>query len=104
MAKKVLGLSFGRKMMNTEIMVKTALMECEKEGCEVKFMRVDDMDIKPCTGCVSCVVGMITGNGTGGCPIQENASFISSVFLPSSFTNKGIPIPPCSRTEASTGS
>ena len=63
--KKVLGLSFGRKMSNTDVMIKTALMECEKAGCEVKFIRVDDLDIKPCTGCISCVVGMIAGFGKG---------------------------------------
>ena len=28
--KKVLGIAFGRKMSNTDVMVKTALMECER--------------------------------------------------------------------------
>lgn len=91
MAKKVLGLSFGRKMMNTEIMVKTALMECEKEGCEVKFMRVDDLDIKPCTGCVSCVIGMITGNGTGGCPIQDDFHILEEALYESDAVVIGSP-------------
>ena len=54
--KKVLGISFGRKMANTDVMVKTALMECEKAGCDVQFIRADDLDIKPCTGCISCVM------------------------------------------------
>ncbi len=35
MKKKVLGMSFGRKMGNTDVMIKTALMECEKAGCDV---------------------------------------------------------------------
>ena len=51
--KKVLGISFGRKMSNCDVMVKTALMECEKAGCDVQFIRGDDLDIKPCTGCIS---------------------------------------------------
>lgn len=70
--KKVLGLSFGRKLGNTEIMIKTALKECERMGHEVLFIRVDDLDIKPCTGCISCVVGMTTGRGKGGCPIKDD--------------------------------
>ncbi len=36
--KNVLGISFGRKMGNTDVMVKTALMECEKAGHEVHFI------------------------------------------------------------------
>ena len=79
--KKVLGLSFGRKMGNTDVMIKTALMECEKAGCEVKFYRVDDMDIKPCTGCISCVVGMTAGFGKGGCPIQDDFHILDEALM-----------------------
>ena len=39
MKKKVLGISFGRKMGNTDVMIKAALMECEKAGHEVQFIR-----------------------------------------------------------------
>jgi ribose transport system ATP-binding protein len=59
MAKKVLGISFGRKMSNCDVMVKQALMECEKEGCEVAFLRADDMNITNCNGCIACTVGMM---------------------------------------------
>ena len=59
-------------MGNTNAMVKTALMECEKAGCQVEFLRGDDLDIKPCTGCISCVVGMTTGRGKGGCPVKDD--------------------------------
>ncbi len=79
--KKVLGLSFGRKMSNTDVMIKTALMECEKAGHEVKFFRVDDMDIKPCTGCISCVVGMIAGFGKGGCPIKDDFHILDEALM-----------------------
>ncbi len=44
--KKVLGISFGRKMGNTDVMIKTALMECEKAGCKVRFIRADDLNIQ----------------------------------------------------------
>ena len=43
MSKKVLGISFGRKMSNCDIMVKHALMECERRGFETAFIRADDL-------------------------------------------------------------
>ena len=79
--KKVLGISFGRKMMNTDVMIKAALMECEKAGCDVQFIRADDLDIKPCTGCISCVVGMTTGRGKGGCPIKDDFHIIDEALM-----------------------
>ena len=79
--KKVLGISFGRKMSNTDVMVKTALMECEKAGYKVKFLRGDDLDIKPCTGCISCVVGMTTGRGKGGCPLKDDFHILDEALM-----------------------
>lgn len=78
---KVLGLSFGRKMSNSEVMVKTALMECEKAGHEVKFLDVDRMDIKPCTGCISCVVGMISGRGVGNCVMKDDFHILDEALM-----------------------
>ena len=43
---KLLGLSFGRKMENTEILVKEAMMGAEEAGSDVGFIRVLDLDIK----------------------------------------------------------
>lgn len=81
MIKKVLGISFGRKMGNTDVMIKTALMECEKAGNEVQFIRADDLDIKACTGCISCVVGMTTGKGKGGCPLKDDMHIIDEALM-----------------------
>lgn len=79
--KTVLGLSFGRKLGNTDIMIKTALKECEAAGFNVQFIRVDDLDIKPCTGCISCVVGMTTGRGKGGCPIKDDFHILDEALM-----------------------
>ena len=98
MAKKVLGLSFGRKLSNTDIMVKTALMECEKAGCEVKFFRVDEMDIKPCTGCISCVVGMTTGRGKGGCVLKDDFAILDEALMECDALIAGTPTYECSPT------
>ena len=81
MSKKVLGISFGRKMSNTEIMIKKALMVCEEKGHEVQFIRADDLDIKACTGCIACVVGMTSGTGKGGCPIKDDFYIIDEALM-----------------------
>ncbi len=68
-------------MGNTEVMIKAALMECEKAGNEVKFIRADDLDIKPCTGCIACVVGMISGRGKGGCHLKDEFYIIDEALM-----------------------
>ncbi|GFP74708.1 flavodoxin family protein [Clostridium fungisolvens] len=78
--KKVLGISFGRKMSNTEVMIKTALMECEKAGNEVKFIRADDLNIQDCTGCIACVVGLLQG-GSGKCHLKDDMHIIDEALM-----------------------
>ena len=46
---KVLGLTCGRRLSNTEILVKEALMGAEEMGVEVEIVRLMDLSIKPCT-------------------------------------------------------
>lgn len=80
MKKKVLGISFGRNMSNTEVMIKTALMECENSGAEVKFIRADDLDIKDCTGCIGCVINLLHG-GKGSCHLKDDMHIIEEALL-----------------------
>jgi len=63
---KVLGLTCGRKMGNSEILLREALGEVEKIGAEVEIIRLGDLTIKPCTGCEGCVRNMFIG-GEGRC-------------------------------------
>lgn len=81
--KKVLGLSFGRKMSNCDVMVKNALMACEQAGCEVRFIRVDELDIKDCTGCIACVVGMVSGRGKGDCVLKDDFHILDEAIMES---------------------
>lgn len=83
MAKKVLGISFGRKMSNCDVMVKHALMECEKAGCETAFIRADDLNISNCTGCIACTVGMMTGRGRGYCVRHDDFDIIDECVMQS---------------------
>jgi multimeric flavodoxin WrbA len=81
--KKVLGISFGRKMSNCDIMVKHALMECEKNGCDVAFIRADDLNINNCTGCIACVIGMMSGRGRGYCVRHDDFDLLDEAIMQS---------------------
>lgn len=83
MAKKVLGISFGRKLSNCDIMVKQALMECERAGCETAFIRADDLDISNCTGCIACTVGMMVGKGRGYCVRHDDFDILDECVMQS---------------------
>ncbi|MNM53380.1 putative NAD(P)H-dependent FMN-containing oxidoreductase YwqN [compost metagenome] len=69
---KILGISCGRRMSNTEILVKEALMGAEAAGAEVEFVRLHDYKLKPCTGCNACVVDLLEKSGSGKCTIKDD--------------------------------
>ena len=52
---KILGLVGSyRKIGNTEILVKEALMEVQRLGAKVDIIRLTDLKIEPCKGCMAC--------------------------------------------------
>jgi putative NADPH-quinone reductase len=52
----VLGLCASyRKVGNTEILIKEALESCSEEGAETTFLRLTDLHIEPCKGCMACI-------------------------------------------------
>ena len=79
---KVLGLTCGRKMSNTEILVKEALMGAEEMGAAVEIVRLMDLNIRPCTGCNSCVIDLFEKAGSGECVIKnDDFKFIDDKIL-----------------------
>ena len=53
---KILGLNGSeRKLGNTEILIKEALMGAEEEGAQVEMLRLTDYKILPCDGLAPCV-------------------------------------------------
>ncbi len=63
---KVLGIvASHRRLGNTEILVKEALMGAEEQGAEVEVMRWTDYHILPCDGLATCLFG-----GTG-CALRD---------------------------------
>jgi multimeric flavodoxin WrbA len=77
---KVFGLSCGRKMGNSEVLVKAALMGAEEAGAEVEIMRLMDLDIKPCRGCENCTAKMAKGEPAECVIKDDDLSFVAEKF------------------------
>ena len=68
---KILGLNGSeRKLGNTEILVKEALMGAEEEGAQVEMLRLTDYRVLPCDGLAPCVFG------NARCNLQDDFNFI----------------------------
>lgn len=76
---KALGISFGRTMQNSEIMVKQVLKQMEKRGFDTSFIRAQDLDIKPCTGCMACVMSLLAGKN-GNCVIKDDVKILDEAI------------------------
>ena len=55
MTKKIVGLTCGRKNSNSEVLLKSALMAAEDEGCETEIIRASDHKVMPCNSCWTCL-------------------------------------------------
>lgn len=69
--RKLLGLlGSARKNGNTEVLIKEALMGAEEVGAETGMIRLTDLSIRPCTGCMACVFR------NEGCRIDDDLEWI----------------------------
>ncbi len=60
-AKKIIGLSTGRKNGNCEILLKEALVAAEELGIESEIIRAMELRVKPCKGCEACTMAASQG-------------------------------------------
>lgn len=67
---KVLGVTAGRKNSNSEILLKEALLECQRNGAEIRMINLKDYNILDCTGCTACTHGMVNGKHVG-CTLDD---------------------------------
>ncbi|MGD9210031.1 MAG: flavodoxin family protein [Desulfobacteraceae bacterium] len=77
---KILGISSGTKNGNNDSMCKEALMGAKETGAEIEFIRLLDLDIKYCIGCVSCVMSMMTGKGNR-CILKDDFEWLLDKML-----------------------
>ena len=89
---KVVAFSFGRKMSNTDVMLKEVLKKCEEAGHEIQFVRPDDLDIKPCTGCCACVVGIMSGRNNGKCVHKDDFHILEEAYYSADALIIGSPV------------
>lgn len=77
---KVIAISGGTKNGSNDSMAKEALMGAQEAGAEVEFIRLLDLDLKPCTGCVACVGSLMQG-GNGDCVIRDDYAWLENKIL-----------------------
>lgn len=80
--KKILGLSCGRRFGNSELVLREALDAARHaDDVEVELVRLQDLTIGACTGCISCLMNMGRG-GAGRCTQhpEDHFGFIEDKF------------------------
>lgn len=89
---KVVGFSWGRKMSNTDVMIKEVLLKCQEAGHEIQFIRPDDLEIKPCSGCTACVVGIMSGRNNGSCIYKDDLHILEEAWYSADAVIIGSPV------------
>jgi multimeric flavodoxin WrbA len=83
---KILGLNGSeRKLGNTEILVKEALMGAEEEGAQVEMLRLTECKVLPCDGLAPCIFG------NTGCNLKDDFNLIMDKIFESDGLVLGTP-------------
>ena len=77
---KILGISSGSKNGNNDAMCKEALMGAKETGAEVEFINLHNLELKYCTGCISCVISLFTGKGSR-CVLKDDFEWLLDKML-----------------------
>ena len=72
---KILGVSYGTLNGGNDTMVKEALMGAQEMGAEIEFINATILDIKHCTGCKACVMGLFSGRGNA-CVLKDDMQWL----------------------------
>jgi multimeric flavodoxin WrbA len=69
----ILGVSCGRRMGNSEVLLKEALMGAEEvSGADAEIIRLTDLSIKPCKGCEVCMMTRVRTGTMGSCVTKDD--------------------------------
>ena len=77
---KILAISGGTLNGSNDSMAKEALMGAKEMGAEIEFVRLLDLNLKPCTGCIACVNSLMTG-GNGDCILKDDFKWLDEKVL-----------------------
>jgi multimeric flavodoxin WrbA/Zn ribbon nucleic-acid-binding protein len=79
---KILGVSGGYTNGTNDAMAKEALMGAQQAGADIEFIHLLNLNIKPCTGCMSCVTGPdgIMNGGSGKCIIKDDLPWFEDKY------------------------
>jgi multimeric flavodoxin WrbA len=77
---KILGISSGFKNGNNDSMCKEALMGAKEMGADIEFINLHNLDLKYCTGCVTCAVSLFTGKGNR-CSLKDDFEWLLDKML-----------------------
>ncbi|MBP2651857.1 MAG: reductase [Firmicutes bacterium] len=77
---KILGVSAGTRSGSNDCMCTEALMGAKSVGAEVEFIRLFDLNINHCTGCVACVNSIFNGRGNM-CAIKDDFDWLLDKML-----------------------
>jgi multimeric flavodoxin WrbA len=77
---RILAISGGTRNGNNDAMAKEALMGAKEAGAEIEFIRLFDLDLKPCTGCIACVNGLMSG-ANGDCVLKDDMKWLGEKLL-----------------------
>ena len=61
-------------------MCKEALMGAQEMGAEIEFVRLLDLDLKYCTGCITCVMSLMMGKGNR-CALKDDFDWLFDKML-----------------------
>jgi len=79
---KILGVSGGSPNGTNDAMAKEALMGAQEAGAEIEFIHLLNLNIRPCIGCVNCVMGPdgIMNGGSGKCIIKDDLPWFEDKY------------------------
>lgn len=77
---RILAISGGTKDGNNDAMCKEALMGAKEMGADITFIRLFDLHIKHCTGCIACVNALMSGRGNL-CALKDDFDWLLDKML-----------------------
>ncbi|MBN1135031.1 MAG: flavodoxin family protein [Anaerolineae bacterium] len=63
-----------RRWGNSDLLVRQALLGAQAEGAVVKAVRLTDLSLSPCTGCMRCVAG------EPRCPLDDDLAWLVDII------------------------